>query len=123
MTRMQYLGLVGLVSFGLLMAAAINHSSAQKVAIGGAGADILHMGPFLQIKGEETLPVVFSRQAALFRVYNDGGQAVKILGGVDGEFELARIAPGTFQFVGDARMAVAGTEKDKLTTVYFVHLK
>ncbi len=123
MTRIQYLGLVALVCFGLLGVAAINHSNAQKVAFGGAGPDILHVGPFLEIKGEESLPVVFSNQAALFRIYNDGQQAVRILGGVDGKTELAKIAPGKFQFIGDTQMKVVGTEKDKITTVYFVHLK
>ena len=124
MTRTQYFSLIGIVCFGLLAAAAINHSTAQqRVAFGGAGNDILHMGPFLEVKGDQAIPVVFSSQAAFFRVYNDGQQPVKILGGADGKFLLATIEPGKFQFVGDARMTVVGTEKEKVSTVYFVHLK
>jgi hypothetical protein len=122
MTRFQYLGLLGLVCFGLVAVAAMN-SSAQKVAFGGAGPDILHMGPFLQVKGQESIPVVFSSQSTLFRIYNDGEQAVRIVGGANGMIELAKIEPGKFQFIGDTQMKVVGTEKDKTTTVYFVHLK
>jgi hypothetical protein len=124
MTRTKYFGLIGIVCFGLLAAAAINHSIAQqRVAFGGAGNDILHMGPFLEVKGEQSIPVVYSSQSTLFRVYNDGQQPVKIFGGPDGKLLLALIEPGKFQFVGDSRMIVAGTEKEKVTTVYFVHLK
>lgn len=132
MTRVQYFGLLGLVCVGFVVVAAIN-SSAQKVeapkaaaprvAFGGAGPDILHMGPFLEVKGEESLRVVYTNQAALFRIYNDGQQAVRIVGGENGEDELARIEPGKFQFIGAKLMKVVGTEKDKVTTVYFVHLK
>jgi hypothetical protein len=131
MSRVQYFGLLSLVALGVVVVAAIN-SSAQKVeapkassrpAFGGAGPDILHMGPYLEVKGTESLPVLYSSQPALFRVYNDGEQAVRIVGGASGKEELARIEPGKFQYVGDTRMNVVGTEKDKVTTVYFVIFK
>jgi hypothetical protein len=122
MTRIQYVGLVGLVCFGVIAAAAI-HSSAQRVAVGGSGTDLLHMGPFLEIKGQQEIPVLNSDNSALFRIFNDGGQAVRILGGPDGALEVTKIEPGKFQFVGGKRFAIVGTEKDKSTTVFLVHLK
>lgn len=125
MTRGQYLGLLGVVCFGLVVVASLN-SNAQKaaaprLAVGGAGTDLLHMGPFMEVKGTESLPVLFSNQSVLFRVYNDGQQAVRIVGGSGSD--IATIEPGKFQFVGDTHMKVVGTEKDRVTTVYFVHLK
>ncbi|WP_425617892.1 hypothetical protein NA78x_001582 [Anatilimnocola sp. NA78] len=128
MTRFQYLGLLAVVCFGLLAVAAVN-SNAQKgapgnpprVAFGGSGADIMHMGPFVQIKGKEEVSVLSSGQAALFRFYNDGEQAVRIFGGAGSE--IAKIEPGKFQFVGDTHLKIVGTEKDKATTVYVVYQK
>jgi len=130
MNRFQYLGLLAVVCFGLVGVATVS-SNAQKiapanpprVAFGGAGADIMHMGPFVQIKGEEEVPVLSSSQSAMFRFFNDGEQAVRIYGGVGMKSELARIESGKFQFVGDTNLKIVGTEKDKVTTVYVVYQK
>lgn len=125
MTRAQYFGLLGLVGCGLVVVASMNSNAqrivAPKVAVGGAGSDLLHMGPFLEVTGTETIPVVLSNQSTLFRIFNDGQQTVRILN--KSNDEIASIAPGKFQFIGDTHMKVVGTEKDKVSTVYFVHLK
>lgn len=81
------------------------------------------MGPFLEVKGQETLPVLTSNSPVLFRFYNDGQQAIRIVGGEAGKEELATIQPGTFQFVNSTNLKIIGTEKDKKTTVFIVHLK
>jgi hypothetical protein len=122
MSRSQFLSLLALVCFGLLATTVVT-SSAQRVAVGGAGTDLLHMGPFLEVKGQETVPVLLSNNAALFRIFNDGQQAVRIVGGPSGNAELAKIEPGKFQFIGDTQFKIVGTEKDKVTTVFIVHLK
>lgn len=122
MSRYQFCGLLALVCFGLLATAAVT-SNAQRVAVGGAGSDLLHMGPILEVNGQETLPVLTSGSPVLFRFYNDGQQAVRVIGGDSGKEELALIKPGTFQFVNWTNLKIVGTEKDKKTTVFIVHLK
>lgn len=130
MTRFQFLGLVAILGAGWLTWGAIL-SPAQKplpagpprVAVGGAGADILHMGPFVQIKGLAEVPVLNTNQPALFRFFNDGEQAVLIVGGAGLKTELARIEPGQFHYVGDTNLKIVGTEKEKSTTVFMVYQK
>lgn len=129
MTRFQLLGVMAIIGVGVVTWGGVQ---AQKpipggpprvVAVGGAGADIMHMGPFVQIKGTEETPVLNSNVHALFRFYNDGEQAVLIYGGAGMKTELARIEPGKFQFIGDTNLKIVGTEKEKSTTVFVVYQK
>ena len=135
MTRLQYLGLVAIIGAGLLVLGAVQSKAqrpagavpgapgAPRVAFGGSGADILHMGPYVEIKGLAEAPVLNSDQHHLFRFYNDGEQAVMIFGGAGMKTELARIEPGKFHFVGDKNLKIVGTEKEKSTTVFVVYQK